>query len=571
LTGAPWTGAQTRAQFAAIAKLRFIIFRNGLRRKGGRGDFIANLVMVPLFLLFTIGPSVGAGFIGYFAVAQQQPTLLLAALWGIFILCQLVGVQLGQPGTTFDPTQLIRFPLGFPQYAAVRVFFGLISPSNLLACLMSFALALGVSVADSSLAVWAFGALAVYAAANVFFTRMLFSWVDRWLSTRRAREVFTGIIFAGALGIQYLNFTFNPGFQHGHHQTEANLRHLHQAQSAYAAVSPYLGVLPPALVARALHAAKAGAASSAAFCIAGVLLYAAVFLAVFAFRMFREFRGENLSDVANAVSAAPVRRAAVTAPAALAAASPASHAAPRFSTPPTVAAVVAKEFLTLRRNTGVFYSLVGPLVMVVLFISKLATHTPVYYLFPGAVAYTLLGIAPLAFNSLGIEAAGVQFYFLAPVRMRDVMFAKNLLQFALAAIEIIAVFLTITLSVHAPSPAMTIVVLLWAAFTMLISMAVGNHRSIVAPKKIDPNKTLNNKQASPLSALLSMGILLLSAGVGASFMLLSRAFSMPWLLPPIALVLAVTGALVYRYSLNATDKTFAEHRDTLSEVLCKGA
>jgi hypothetical protein len=42
-----------------------------------------------------------------------------------------------------------------------------------------------------SFGLYAFLALLVFAAANVLFNRMLFAWVDRWLSTRRAREIFT--------------------------------------------------------------------------------------------------------------------------------------------------------------------------------------------------------------------------------------------------------------------------------------------------------------------------------------------------------------------------------------------
>ena len=56
----------------------------------------------------------------------------------------------------------------------------------------------------------------MFAATNVFFSRMIFAWVDRWLSTRRAREVFTAIIFAASLGIQWANFTFNPAYNHDH-------------------------------------------------------------------------------------------------------------------------------------------------------------------------------------------------------------------------------------------------------------------------------------------------------------------------------------------------------------------
>ena len=91
---------------------------------------------------------------------------------------------------------------------------------------------------------------------NIFFTRMLFSWVDRWLSTRRAREIFTAGIFIVSMGIQYINFTFNPGFQHGAHAHAVNAARVAALTHFYAQIKPYLGVLPPGLTVNALIAAQ---------------------------------------------------------------------------------------------------------------------------------------------------------------------------------------------------------------------------------------------------------------------------------------------------------------------------
>ena len=215
---AMWTGANRNAQYAAILQLRLRIFRNSLRRKGGKGDLVANLIMVPLFLLFAFVPSIGAGLVGYFAASRDHLAILGAVLWGIFVLSQFTSIQLGQAATVFDPTQLIRFPLSFRGYATIRVFFGLISPANVIAVMASVGVVVGVSVAAPSLWVWATLTMGAFALALIFFTRMAFSWVDRWMSTRRAREVFMGFIFVISFGIQYINFTYNPGFA-GHKQT----------------------------------------------------------------------------------------------------------------------------------------------------------------------------------------------------------------------------------------------------------------------------------------------------------------------------------------------------------------
>jgi ABC-2 type transport system permease protein len=67
-----WTRDQTRAQFSAIANLRWRIFRNSLRRKGGMGDLVATVIMIPLFGLMIIGPSVGAGVLAGYFVQQGE-------------------------------------------------------------------------------------------------------------------------------------------------------------------------------------------------------------------------------------------------------------------------------------------------------------------------------------------------------------------------------------------------------------------------------------------------------------------------------------------------------------------
>src|ERR1700733_937403 len=154
ITGTPlpkWTSAETRAQFAAITLLRWRMLRNSLRRKGGLGDVIAMAIMIPLFAGFILALSVGSGIgAGYFAY-KGEFAYIGFILWGIFVLCQLASIQVGQPGTTFDPIQLIRFPLNFRGYAVIRTFFGLISPANATSTLMSLAAAIGVSVVQPRL------------------------------------------------------------------------------------------------------------------------------------------------------------------------------------------------------------------------------------------------------------------------------------------------------------------------------------------------------------------------------------------------------------------------------------
>ena len=83
--------------------------------------------------------------------------------------------------------------------------------------------------------------------------------------------------------------------------------------------------------------------------------------------------------------------------------------------------------------------------MVFIFASKAGTgfHASLWT-FPAAIAYSTLGIAALSYNAFGMDAAGIQFYFLAPVRLRTVLLAKNLFTFAISAFEVLIVFVVLS-------------------------------------------------------------------------------------------------------------------------------
>ena len=61
LTATAWTGAQTRAQFGAITRLRWQMYLNGFRRKGGKSDLAATLTIAPFALMIIGGLCFGAG------------------------------------------------------------------------------------------------------------------------------------------------------------------------------------------------------------------------------------------------------------------------------------------------------------------------------------------------------------------------------------------------------------------------------------------------------------------------------------------------------------------------------
>ena len=575
----PITASQ---QFKAVAYLRWHLFRNGLRRKGGAGELAARILVYPIFAGFIIGPTVGAFGAALYAVEQDHIDYLAPVFWGIFALRLLVSINIAQPGLSFDPAQLIRFPLTFPRYLTIRVFLGLLSASTIIGTLALLGAATGITVADSTLAFPAFAVALTLAVADMFFIRMIFAWVDRWLATRRARELFTGVIILFSLGIQWLNFNFNPGFNHGH----SNRAKVDAAMRAYEHATPFLHYLPPSLASAAIAFAAEGRHLLSLASLAAVLAWGAVFCFIFARRMHREYRGENLSETtsqnhplqdassASAPSPSGVQSGAPLAtltisPQETSPATPGQTLAPAPTLQAVLHATLAKEFLYVRRNTSQLYGLLAPLAMVFIVAARFGNSmgkSP--WLLPAAAGYSTLGVAALAYNSLGLDGAGTQFYFLAPVRLGAIMLAKNLFSFALNLVSITLVVLVIIYNSGVP-PLFTILnTLAWVVMASLINVTIGNIRSITAPKKIDPTK-VSRRQASGLSALISLGIILAVGAAGGALMLLGSYLDKPWLPFLILLALAAVAALFYRQGLQSLDALAYRNRETMIEELTK--
>jgi ABC-2 type transport system permease protein len=480
-----------------------------------------------------------------------------------------LNMQLGQSGTVFDPTELIRFPLAVRNYIAIRLCFGLLTPANVIGTLMSASIAAGVIVARPDLWLVAVLALAVFSLTIVLFSRMVFAWVDRWMATRRAREIYTGIFFAVMLLGQWANFTFNPGLNHGHH-SGISPEHMQMALNFVHSAQPYLVWLPPELTANAILASAHNNLSQAAEFTLICALYAAIFFAIFAMRMRTEFRGENISDNAGSVSRKTIKPTTTPVSAHTPVLATSGHER-NFGFSPVVLAQLGKELLYLRRNVGILYGIVAPIVLVLIFASKFSSRGgSSAWVFPGAVAYTMLTISTFSYNSFGLEGTGSQFYFLAPVRMRDVVFAKNIMIFLLAIAEVALTYVVISWSAGTPPMSLAISAVLWAVATMLVSTIVGNMRSFTTPKKITSAR-MGNKQVSQLSALIGMGILLGSATVAAVPIGLAFYLDKTWIMLPFFLVFALVAAFFYERSLRSIDRFALTHREELFEELCKAA
>lgn len=562
LSNHPWTAAQSRAQFAALARLRWCIFRNAFRRKGGVGELVARILIFPIITLIAIGPILGSGVAAYLMVSSGRIANLPLLTWGIFVLWMLVVLNISQPGLSFDINTIIRFPLSFPRYLTARVFFGLLSASNVIGTLSIISADIGIAIARPSLAPWSTLVLLAFALANIFLVRMLLVWVERWLLTRRSREILTAFILFASLGFQYINLNFNPGFQGNRHR-HLNT-HLPLLRSIYYHIKPIAALLPPGLTGSSIVQYGQGRILTAIASLLGVLVFAALFFSVYAWRMHREFRGENLSEVTQ-----PNQPAARRTPRPATPIASASAPARTFGLNSTVIACLQKESIYLRRNLNQLYGFIAPLFMVFLVASRMSiTGRYGHYIFPIAVAYSVLGVSILSYNALGADGPGIQFYFLSPARLRDIFLAKNITGFLLTFVELVLIFAVISIVAHPPSLVIGLSTICWLLFTTFVNGAVGNLRSLMAPKKIDLMKP-SRGQASQLSVLIALGILFATVGIAFAVMAIAAYVDRPWLMVPIFFTLALAAFLFYLNILNRLDTIALDHREALAEELCK--
>ena len=296
--------------------------------------------------------------------------------------------------------------------------------------------------------------------------------------------------------------------------------------------------------------------------------WTAAFLAGFAYRLHKQFLGEYLSE------SVPVRRTqAAPLPRQLRAAgipdtTPAS--AHRSLLPPIVPAVLRKEWLTIRGNSAQLMGLLTPLIFVVILSRGMFAHHPAYLL-PGAVGYAILGPLAAVYNIFGPDGAGVQMYLLAPVRVRDVVLAKNVASLLLLSVEAaLAWTLAVCLS-HAPIPAASQVgSLLWLVFVLAINLALGTLRSIQAPSKFVPGQSRKMRAAptNRTSALLVLAVVIVSILAVVPVVWVGRHFHAPWLPISIFAALAALGVAAYALLLHNVDALMLRHRDVLEQELC---
>ena len=394
-------------QVKMVAKLRWLILKNGLRNKNKRWDLIA-MVWVSFFsAAIVLGLCLAFYEGGYQFVAKNRAGWTALLYWAIFLWWQVFPIFVAGFGANFEFTNLLRFPLSRRAFYLLGLGYGLSDFGAISSICWIFSIIAGAARARMSVVPAMMLVSLLFVLLNLTMERLVGSWLEKLLAKRRSRELFLGVFVLSMVSLNFLS----PALQRwGNFGTRPKIL----------GVIPYLSWLPGSLAGNAVGAAARADAHGYLLGLAGLAAWAGLLSMLLWRRFAAQYSGEEISESpAPAIARKREKRTIVT------------EEWPGILSP-QVAAIVAKEFRYMKRNGFAFLTLILPPIMVFFFTlqfgpgSVLKQHSVKPGLFfPGIMAYLLLILLSPAYNSFAFEGKGIQTYFMAPIGFRDVLLRKE--------------------------------------------------------------------------------------------------------------------------------------------------
>ena len=242
-----------------------------------------------------------------------------------------------------------------------------------------------------------------------------------------------------------------------------------------------LRVFPPGLAGFTIQQLVRHDNLEALAAIAALGAYAAVLAAVLNRRLRAQFLGENLSEASAPVITSTGKKIRL------------GWNLPFVSSP--IAAIFEKEARYLMRSGPVLFMFVMPVIILFIFhitpgrnsgagiFSNMSTLA-----FPLGSAYALLMLTNIVYNSFGTDGAGLQFFLFAPVSLRDVMLAKNLVACAVFTLNMLIVYVATAFLYGPPQLNIIFITLAAVAFAFPLNLAAGNLMSVYSPQALRPRR-----------------------------------------------------------------------------------
>lgn len=538
-------------QIRLVAGLRWQILRNGLRKKNNRLDLIgmiwAAICVGSMILALCFAFYFGA----YKLLSGSHSSYISLLFWAIFVFWQVFPIFVAGFGATFEFATLLRFPLSMRAFYLIALAYGFADIAASASVCWLIAMTLGATAAHFSLFFPMVLVVAIFVLMNVTLERLIGSWLERLLARRRTRELLVALFILAMISIQFIA----PIAQSMHGN----------GRSWITKLLPFFSVLPPSLAGRAIHSALTGHFALIFLFATGLILYALLFSGLLWLRFSAQYSGEELSEAAAPARAVTRNRVKK------------ETEREGFSLlSPVISSVLRKEFFYIIRNGLSLFSLFMPPVLVVIFTLQLAGKHPTMtkhavspdLFFPGMMAYLMLILLAPAYNSFAYEGKGIQSYFTAPIRFRDVFLGKNLMIVLLLSFEIVMCMIVLTYRVGRPSIHVFVATVAGIIFTVVAQLTFANWSSLRFPRKLDFGQ-MRGQRNSGMSVWIMFGAQIILGGMSALILSLGRWTSNPWIPAEIFAFLALVAMSGYFASLDALSDMAEKRKETLIEALSR--
>ncbi len=529
-----------RGQIVAIAWLRWRLFVHSLRTTRGQMEVFSRIVVGLVLAIGAIGGAFGLGAGAWFLVSQGKSEWLAILLWPVFGFWQLFPIFAAAFTENTESGNLLRFPLSYPAYFLVRVAYGALDPASAMGMLWLAGIAVGAGVAAPRILPAAIPALATFAALNILLSRMLFAWLERWLAQRKTREILGVLFILAMLSLQLVGPLVK-------HYAASRMQML----EAVGAIAPVQRALPPGLAGEVMAQSLSGDFGEMLKHFLGLCAYGIVILGLLSMRLRQEYRGEDLSEAGPRTEKKQLIH----------------NRGWGFSRP--AAMVMEKELRYLSRSGPMLFTLIVPLFMLVIFRSNGAfPHHKPDLVFPAVAGYTLILLTNLIYNNFGGDGTGIQFYFAAPVKFREIVAGKNLAHVTVLMLELLVAWIGVSWIYRPPTLNALAATLAGILFAAPLNLAAGNLLSLYFPKRIDA-AAFGRQRASATTVLISFGIQIVVMGTAALTIWLTGSSGRYSTATLIFLGLAAITMTGYILALNRTDKIAMQRREILLAELMK--
>jgi len=538
-------------QIRAVAWLRWRILRNSLRNKSRRLDLIGLIFSGFFSLLFVVGVTLAFFFVTKYLFEKHLEPLLGLVFLALLVWWQSFPILLAGFAPQFPFRTLLRFPMNLSAFYLIGMAYGLADSAALAALVWMLAMLAATLVAQPAAAPALLLVCGLFTVLNITIERLLGAWVEKLLAKRKSREVFFTIFVLAMVSLQFLN----PLMQRYGHAVVPMLR----------SWVPYLWLLPSSFAGDAI-AQSAGHHWSMAFVkLGGLAIYTGIFTMLLGMRYSQLYSGEELGE--GVAPARKEKRAALTA-------QDARDTVTFVS--PQVLAVFRKELLYLKRNTFLFFGLVFPPMMLLFFSvqfggahpTALKRGVPPDLFFPGMMAYLVLILIAPSYNCFAYEGRGIQAYFIAPARFREILIAKNLLTVSILLCELALCVALVGWRVGLPTTPVLFATMAAVVFSIVGQLTIANWASLSYPRKIEFGK-MQGQRNSGMSVLILLGMQILFGGVGGAILFSGRWTGNPWLPAEIFAVLAAAALGGYVSSLDSFTQLAEKKKEILIDALCR--